>query len=77
MPTFFIVDGVKIEFYYNDHVPPHFHATIAEFEALIEIETATILRGDLPKNKRKKILKWATENETILMEIWEQMRSDN
>ena len=77
MPTFFIIEGVKIEFFYNDHVPPHFHATIAEFEALISIRDQQILKGDLPKNKRKKILKWATKNETILMEIWESMRTDN
>lgn len=77
MPTFFIIDGVKIELYYNDHVPPHFHATIAEFEALIAIRNQEIIRGELPKNKKKKILKWAVENEDILMEIWESLRSDN
>lgn len=77
MPTFFIIEGVKIEFFFNDHVPPHFHASIAEFEALISIRDRQILKGDLPKNKRKKILKWATENEAILMEIWESMRTDN
>jgi len=77
MPTFFIIEGVKIELFYNDHVPPHFHAKIAEFEALISIREQTILKGGLPKNKRKKIIKWAIENEDILMEIWESLRADN
>ena len=77
MPTFFIIEGVKIEFYYNDHVPPHFHATIAEYEALIAITTQQIIKGELPKSKKKKILKWATENEGLLMEIWESMRINN
>lgn len=74
MPTFFVIEGVKIEFYYNDHVPPHFHATIAEYEALIDIRTQQILKGNLPKTKKKKILKWAKANEALLMEIWESMR---
>ncbi len=26
MPTIAIVDGVKIQMFYNDHIPPHFHA---------------------------------------------------
>jgi hypothetical protein len=77
MPTFFIIEGVKIELFYNDHVPPHFHATIAEYEALIAIKSQEIIRGDLPKNKKKKILKWSKENESILMEIWNSMRSSN
>jgi hypothetical protein len=34
--------------YFGDHVPPHFHALYAEFEALIAIETFEVIRGELP-----------------------------
>jgi hypothetical protein len=34
--------------YFGDHVPPHFHALYAEFEALIDIQTFEVIRGDLP-----------------------------
>lgn len=74
MPTFFIIDGIKIDFYYNDHVPPHFHAIYAEYEVLIEIESLKIHRGSLPKPQQKKILKWAKANQAQLNEIWEAMR---
>ncbi len=74
MPTFFIIDGVKIEFFYNEHDPPHFHASIAEFEGLINIDDPHFMRGNLPKSKKKRILNWAKENKTILMEIWDSMR---
>lgn len=63
MPTFFIIDGIKIDFYYNDHVPPHFHAIYAEHEVLIEIESLKIHRGSLPKPQQKKVLKWAKANQ--------------
>lgn len=74
MPTFFIIDGVKIELYYKDHNPPHFHAIIAENDALIEIKSLVILQGKLPKNKEKIILTWAKENQKTLMGIWNSLR---
>ena len=40
MPVVAIVDGVKIEFYPDEHPPPHFHARYAEFVAQIEIRTS-------------------------------------
>jgi hypothetical protein len=36
VPAVAIVDGVKIEFYPDEHPPPHFHARHAEFVAQIE-----------------------------------------
>jgi hypothetical protein len=35
MPTIAIVDGVKIQMFYDDHNPPHFHAIIGGSEMLI------------------------------------------
>ena len=69
MPTFYIIDGVKIVLYFDDHNPPHFHAIIAEYDALIEIKTLEILEGDLPKNKQKKVLEWAKKHKADLQEI--------
>ncbi|MBK8506071.1 MAG: DUF4160 domain-containing protein [Saprospiraceae bacterium] len=70
MPTFFFIEGVKICLFFDDHTPPHFHAFIAEYEAVIEISSVEILKGDLPKNKKRMILKWAASNKEELMEIW-------
>ncbi len=70
MPTFFIVEGVKICLFFEDHGPPHFHAFIAEYELVVEIKNGHIRRGDLPTNKKKLVLKWAEENKKELMKIW-------
>ncbi len=75
MPTFFIIDGIKVDLYYNDHVPPHFHAKYAEYEDLINIKTLTKLKGNLPARQHKKIVKWARQHQDILMEIWDSLRS--
>jgi hypothetical protein len=41
--------GIVIRIFFNDHEPAHFHATYGEYEALIEIETLTVYRGELPR----------------------------
>lgn len=74
MPTFFIIDGIKILFYFNDHNPPHFHALFGGYELVIEIKTLKIMEGNLPKSQLKKVKAFATENQEILLEIWDQMR---
>lgn len=76
MPTYYTIDGVKIQLFFNDHVPPHFHAVIAEFEALISIESLEIIEGSLPRNKKKLILKWAEENKEELSELWDLNRKN-
>ena len=73
MPTFYIIDWVKTVLYFDDHNPPHFHAIIAEYDALIEIKTLKILEGDLPKNKQNKVLEWAKKHKADLQEIWNEL----
>jgi hypothetical protein len=44
--------------YFSDHEPAHFHAQYGEFEALIEIETLAVLRGELPRRALALVLEW-------------------
>jgi Domain of unknown function (DUF4160) len=62
------VDGVKIAFYANEHPPAHFHATIAEHRAVIDIVTLAITAGSLPVAKRAKVLSWAASRKDVLLE---------
>ena len=45
MPTVAIVEGVKVQFFFDDHPPPHFHAQIGGAVAQIDIETLSVLQG--------------------------------
>jgi len=49
MPELSRFFGIVIRMFYNDHEPAHFHAIYGEHEALIEIDTLSILRGILPR----------------------------
>jgi hypothetical protein len=66
MPVVARVDGVHILFYANEHPPPHFHAKIGEYQAVIEIETLSVTEGFLPIAKRRIVLAWATTRKDAL-----------
>lgn len=57
--------------YFGDHVPPHFHALYAEFEAVIDIRTLAVLRGALPSRAMALVLEWAQLHRDELMKDWE------
>jgi hypothetical protein len=54
MPTVAILRHVLIQFYYNDHDPPHFHARGRDFDARIAIADGSVLgmRGVVPASTR-------------------------
>lgn len=70
MPTVAIVDGVKIEFYFDEHPPPHFHAVFAEMRAQVNIETLTLMKGELPPAKQRRVVAWARTRREELMAAW-------
>ena len=78
MPRISQFFGILIYMYYNDHMPPHFHAKWAEHEAIILISTSTgelkIYAGSLPKSQLDLALRWAVLHNKELMENWELAR---
>lgn len=57
--------------YFGDHVPPHFRALYAEFEALIDIQTLEVIRGELPMRAMALVLEWAQQHRHELLRDWE------
>jgi hypothetical protein len=57
--------------YFGDHPPPHFHALYAEFEAVIDIRTFEIIRGELPLRAMALVLEWAQQHRDELTRDWE------
>ena len=66
--------GIAIRFYYNDHEPAHFHAVYGEHEALIEIDSLAILRGELPRRALALVFEWAALHRIELRTNWENAR---
>jgi len=62
---------IKINMYYWDHNPPHFHVKYNEYEAFVSIKEAKVLEWNLPKKIQKLVLSWAELYEEELLENWE------
>lgn len=75
MPTIAVVDGVKIQMFYEDHTPPHFHATIGGQEMLVTIATLDVIRGALPPAVQRRILAWARAHQGELALNWIKCQS--
>ena len=71
MPKISRFYGILIQMYFGDHVPPHFHALYAEFEALIDIQTLEVIRGSLPSRAMALVLEWAQQHREELRQDWE------
>ena len=71
MPTISRFYGILIQMYFGDHPHPHFHALYAEFEAVIDIRTFEVLRGELPLRAVALVLEWAQQHRNELMRDWE------
>jgi len=70
MPTIAIVDGVKIQMFYNDHTPPHFHAILGGDEVLVAIRGLDVIRGSLPLPRLRRVLAWARDHQGELALNW-------
>ena len=66
--------GIVVRMYFRDHSPAHFHAEYGEYEALVEIETLAILRGELPRRAMALVLEWAALHRQELRADWERAR---
>jgi hypothetical protein len=74
MPRISQFYGIAIYMYYRDHAPPHFHAIYGEQEAKIDIATAQLSEGSLPKRARSLVTEWATAHRGELQRNWELAR---
>ena len=60
--------------YWNDHEPPHFHATYQNFFAIFEVKSGRKMAGKFPKTGEKIVVEWAKQNNKELMEAWDMVR---
>ncbi len=74
MPRISEFFGVAIYMYFNDHLPPHFHAEYGEFEAVYAVDTLDILRGNLPRRAHSMVVEWALAHRTQLRANWNRAR---
>lgn len=57
--------------YWDEHVPPHFHAIYGEYQASIDVRTLTLMEGMLPRRAIQLVLDWAELHQAELLEDWD------
>ena len=77
MPVISIFRGIRIMMFYNDHIPPHFHAEYAEHRCVVDIQNGCVLEGSLPARQLKMVLAWAVIHQDELMQNWELSKSQS
>jgi hypothetical protein len=71
MPEISRFFGIIIAMYYNDHLPPHFHARYGQQKAIIEIQSLSILEGKLSPRVLGLVIEWAASHQAELLHNWE------
>lgn len=72
MPRISYFFGIVIRMFYNEHLPPHFHAEYGDAEAVYEIATLEMMRGRLPRRPHAMVVEWATLHRQELLADWEK-----
>ena len=72
MPIISLFFGIVIRMYFDDHPPPHFHASYQGFEAFVRIEDGEVIHGSMPKKAARIVRQWALDHKAELMANWQR-----
>ncbi len=72
MPQISFFLGIIIRMYFDDHNPPHFHASYAEHQAIIDIKKMELWSGYLPPRVLGLVIEWTAIHQAELMNNWEK-----
>ena len=76
MPAIAVVDGIRIQMFYNDHHPAHFPAILADDEVLVAIRSLDVIRGSLPPSRLRRVLAWARDHQDASALNWVKCQED-
>lgn len=73
MPTVRRFDRCRVEMYFRDHAPPHFHiVTRSDERVAVLIETLGIMAGAADVRDLEEALSWAASNRETLRRLWRE-----
>jgi Domain of unknown function (DUF4160) len=57
----------------GEHPPPHFHLVGPGWEAVIDIATLRVTRGEAPSGDLAEAINWARANKQPLLDKWSEL----
>ena len=61
---------VKMYFLGSEHNPPHVHFLYGEYMGVINIQTQSLMEGDLPSKALAMAQEWTHIHQNELLDIW-------
>lgn len=74
MPTISMFYGIIIRMFFDEHQPPHFHATYQGIKSVFSID-GVCTEGKLPNKQRKLVEAWAALHSDELVANWDLARN--
>ena len=74
MPEIARFYGIVIKMFFDEHNPPHFHASYGEHEVLVDINSLAVFAGHLPPRALGLVVEWATQHQDELLGNWKRAR---
>ncbi len=68
--------GIIISMFYDEHNPPHFHASYGEFNAEIGINDLNVIVGKLPFRALGLVIEWASIHQAELLDNWRHIENN-
>ena len=75
MPRISIFFGIIVYMYYDDHNPPHLHASYEGLEAIFDLN-GNLIKGYIPTRAQRLIKEWCGLHRKELEENWNRARED-
>lgn len=75
MPEISRFFGIIIRMFFDDHLPPHFHAEYGEDEVLININTLSVISGKLKARALGLVMEWALIHQNELLVEWDKAKN--
>lgn len=73
MPEISRFYGIVVRMFFNDHMPPHFHAEYGGDDVVIAIGNLAAISGRLPPRAMGLLTEWATLHQAELYAQWEHV----
>jgi hypothetical protein len=68
------INGLKIEIYSNEHVPPHFHVKSANINAAFAIDDCALISGSVDGKTKRLITYYHKLSRGKLITFWNETR---
>lgn len=62
--------GIVVQMYFEDHLPPHFHARYGEFRIKVFIQSG-VVEGRFPPRALRHLMEWYDLHRAELQQDWE------